>query len=231
MKYLILLAAAAIAMPALAQPPPPAAVPSSAPPSASEPVDPARLAAARQTVDFVWPLGTYARMMMGPMMDQIMQSMFDVKLSDFAPPAAGNRKGVDTKAANATLRETLGSADPRLQDGMRVMMHAMTSEMAPIMTKIEPDLREGLSRAFARKFTVEQLNDLNRFFATPAGRAYAPDSMLMMTDPDVIRTLAKATPMMMQAMPRIMAKVQDTMKQFPPPPSKPRAAAPPAHPD
>ncbi len=98
------------------------------------------------------------------------------------------------------------------------------------MTKIEPDLRDALSRAFARKFTVEQLNDLNRFFATPTGRAYAPDSLLMMTDPDVIRTMAKATPMMVQAMPQIMAKAQEAMKQFPPAPSKPHPVAPPAHP-
>jgi hypothetical protein len=232
MKILIALAVAAAAAPALAQPaapvaPPPAVAPPAAMPA---PVDPARLAVARQTADYVWPLGTYQRMMSGPMMDGLIQSILSMKLSDIMPPGMAGAKGVDPKDANATLNDMVGKGDPYFQERIRVATRVIATEMAPVFATIEPAMRDGLAHAYARRFTVEQLNEMNRFFATPVGRAYASESMLIMMDPDVIQNMIKTAPALMQAMPQISAKLEAAEKQLPPPPSKPHPDAPPAHP-
>ncbi|HEY1604539.1 MAG TPA: DUF2059 domain-containing protein [Allosphingosinicella sp.] len=228
MKILIAFAMAATAVPTLAQSPAPAAPPPPAPPAAAmpAPVDPARLAVARQTVDYVWPLGTYQRMMSGPMLDGLMQSVFSMKLADIIPPGTN---GVDAKDANATLGEMIGKGDPYFQERIRVGRRVLVAELEPVFAKVEPNLREGLARAYARRFTAEQLTEMNRFFATPAGSAYASESMLIMMDPDVIQTLIKSGPAVAQAMPQIVAKIGEAEKQLPPPPSKAHPAPAPAH--
>jgi hypothetical protein len=217
MKHLIMFAATAFAAPALAQSPAPAPVAAPAPPA----IDPQRLALARTAVDYVWPLGTYQRMMNGTldsMMDGIMRSMGDMRMSDMMPPGAAGGKPIDPAVANATLRETMAKADPAFQERMRIMNHVMMSEMEPILSKFEPDLREGLARAYARKFTAAQLEDMNRFFATPTGRIYASEALLTMMDPEVMQTMAKAMPEFVRAVPAIMAKVEQATAHLPRPP-------------
>ncbi|MEA3001784.1 MAG: hypothetical protein QOH81_572 [Sphingomonadales bacterium] len=216
MKHLIALAAAAFAAPALAQPP--AQAPSETPAPAA--IDPERLGLARTTIDSVWPLGTYQRMMTGTMdrmMDSVMQSMADMKLGDMIPAGPAGGKPIDPKIANATFRETMARADPHFQERMRITNHVMMSEMVPIMSKFEPELREGLARAYARKFTAGQLNEMNRFFATPAGRFYASESMLTMMDPEVMGMMGKFAPEFVKAMPAIMAKVEQATAHLPRP--------------
>ncbi len=58
--------------------------------SAEAAPDSVRLQAATRVVDRLWPSGTYRRMMDGTLnqvMDQVTQSMFGMKASDFVPTA------------------------------------------------------------------------------------------------------------------------------------------------
>jgi hypothetical protein len=190
-----------------------------APPPASAPLEPAHLALARTTIDFVWPLGTYERMMKGTMdkmMDAMFQSMFDMKLTDIVPQTGKNAP--DPKAANLTMREMMEKADPHFQERLRITTRVMMEEMIPMMNRVEPDIRAGLARAYARKFTDEQLADMNRFFATPSGRVYASEAMLTMMDPEVMSSVMKFAPEFIREMPGIMAKVQAATASLPPPP-------------
>ena len=221
MKYLAILAAAA-ATPAVAQPAPVAAP---APAAAAAP-DAERLALARVTAESLWPQGTYARLLNGSMdqmMDSVMASLMDMKLSDVVPPAAAAK---NPAMAQQTFRAAAAKADPHFQERMRIMNHVMMSEMAPIFTRIEPDLREGLARAYAVKFSADQLRDMNHFFATPSGHAYASEAMITMMDPQVMSQVMKAMPELMQAMPQIMEKMQKATAHLPLPKKGPPAAKP-----
>lgn len=220
MTIAILLAAAAVASPPLAPPIVVAPPPGAATPA---PVDAQRLALARQTAAALWPDGTYARMMKGSvdqMMDAVMGSMMDVKVGDMVPTDA------KTKAAlgNQTMGEVMRKADPAFQERTRITNHIMMEEMAGIFTKYEPSLREGLAQAYARKFDAPQLEAMNRFFATPAGKVYAGEAMVTMMDPEVLSRITKAMPEVMQAMPRIMEKVKQATAQLPKPASEKKAA-------
>ncbi len=219
MKYLIALAVASTAAPVLAQTPVPSPAPAVSPaPAALAPIDPARLAAARQTIDYAWPLGTYHRLMSSTMFDSFADTFLDMKLADLMPPGMAGPKGANPQEANATFRDMVAKGDPYFEERIHTVTRVLTTEMAPVFAQVEPDLRDGLARAFARRFTVEQLGDMNRFFATPTGRDYAAQSMLMMMDPEVIKSLIKAAPAMAQAMPQISAKLDAAMKQLPPAP-------------
>lgn len=218
MKYLAALAIAAAA-PAAAQQhdgtPPPVAV------AQAGPVDPAKLVLARKAVDAVWPLGTYARLMGGQfqdMMDNMMGSMMGMRAADMSPVPgpAGSKSGDQT--GDKTMGEVMAEADPHFEERLRIMNRVMMAEMSPIMDRMEPAVREGLSRSFARKFSVAQLEDLNRFFATPTGAMYASESMLLAMDPEVMSAMMKMVPELMKEMPNIMARLEAATAHLPPPP-------------
>jgi hypothetical protein len=178
------------AAPAVAQ----EAAPATAPAARPDAIDPARLALARTAVDGVWPVGTYERMMrgtMGEMMDGMMAAMFDMKLGDMVPADVATK---DPGLARQTMREAMAKEDPHFLERMRIMNRVMFEEMIPMMNRIEPGVREGLSRAYARKFTSAQLEDINRFLATATGRVYGPEAMLAFMDPEVMSQISKLSP-------------------------------------
>ena len=190
-----------------------------APQSASEaPVDPARLAAAKPVIDQIWPMGTYARLMHG-MMEQMSQgmlaNMYGMRAEDLAPDAKSAKA-----AGGKTLGEMMAEDDPYYQQRMQITMRVMFDEMGRLMTEVEPQVRDGLAHSYARHFSVDQLNDLHRFFATPTGKAYAADSMMLMMGPDMMKAMQSFAPRMFKAMPAIMAKVQEATKDLPPPKTK-----------
>lgn len=177
--------------------------------------DPARLAAARPVIDKLWPLGTYRRMMdgtMSKMMDGMMASMFDMKAADMAGMAGADGKAVGDKSMGQLAAEK----DPHFRERMKITMDTMMSEMLPIMERMEPTIRDSLSRVYAGRFTVPQLGEMNAFFATPTGKAYADQAMTMFMDPEVMKSVQGFTPELIKAMPAIMQKIEKATAHLPP---------------
>jgi hypothetical protein len=214
----ILLAGLALGLsaPSLAQP-------ASTPVSATQTLDPQRLALAQTAVDAVWPLGTYGRILdgtMNGMMDQMMSSMLDMKASDVAGGAVPARSG------EKSMREELARADPHFEERTRIMNRVMFEEMRPILSRIEPGIRTALVRVYARKFTAPELAEMNRFFATETGRKFGSEVMVSWADPELTAAMARMMPEMMQAMPAIMKKAQAATAHLPPPKAQARGRAP-----
>ena len=186
--------------------------------AAAEALPEEELALARTAVDFLWPLGTYERMMAGTkdiMIDGIMSAMFDVPVSDIAGLEA---EALDPDDAGKTMREVIGESDPHFEDRLRITNNVMLTEMIPLMAQLEPQIRDMLTRSYARKFTAAQLADMNAFFATPSGRAFAAESMMMFVDPELMSVIAEFGPTLMREMPTIMEKVEAATAHLPPPP-------------
>lgn len=185
--------------------------------AATAPVtDPARIAAARQTVDYVFPLGTYARLMNGTldkMMDSIMDSTMKLPMRQLA-----GLSGVDTeKLGEASMAEIMEIYDPAFKQRMQISTRTMMGEMIPLMTQVEPEVRDGLTQAYAGKYSAAQLGELNAFFATPTGRAYAADSYLIMMSPEVMSKMQAFVPKLMEQMPAIAEKVKAASASLPAP--------------
>ena len=92
--------------------------------------------------------------------------------------------------------------------------------MGKVSAIIDPRMREGLARAMARRFDGQQLADINRFFATPSGHAFAGQYMQLWMDPDTIRSIFGSMPEMMKLMPDMMQRIKAANDRFPRRPSR-----------
>lgn len=184
-----------------------------APPAAAAPLDPARLAAAEKAVAALVPRGIYMKMMrdkMPQMMDAMMSQMMASKPGDMGlPPKPGS-------GSNETMGQSATREDPAFEERMKITTRVMFEEMGTLFDKMEPRVRAGLARAFARKFTLQQLGDFNTFFATPSGSAFASEYLLTFMDPELMQEMMSFMPEMMKAMPEIMKKAEAATAHLPP---------------
>lgn len=204
MRLALSAAALCLAQPVLAQTAP---IPAVAP-------DPARIAAAEKVVAALVPNGVYMKMMRDQfprMMDTMMAEMMGMSPTELGLPEERGENGKTMGAAIAT-------ADPHFQERMQIMTRVMGEEMSAIFGKIEPRMRAGLAQVFARKFTTPQLDQLNTFFATPTGSAFAGEYLTMFVEPEVMKEMMAVMPEMMKSMPAIMAKVEKATAHLPEPP-------------
>ena len=199
MVCLALMAAA----PALATALPPAA-------TAAGPVDPTTLAAARLIAVKVWPAGSMTRMMdamSGQFAASMSQSMLNLPLRDIV--ASSGMSAEDQKRIGpGTQRQVMAILDPDFQKRIDIMNSVMFPELGKAMSEIEPEMREALARAYAKRFSAAQLGEINGFFNTPTGAAYAAASLQIATDPDYLAGMQTVMPKIVKIMPAIMAKVK-----------------------
>ena len=79
---------------------------------------------------------------------------------------------------------------------------------------------EGMSRAYARRFTVIELTEINRFFASPVGASFARQSFELTTDPELMSEMMSFMPELMKDMPAIAEKLKKATAHLPPPPKE-----------
>ena len=182
-------------------------------------VDPARLNFARATVDYIFPSGTYSRIMdktMDVVMSSVMKSAGEIPLRDIAAMSGIEAEELE-KMGEGTLNQVMAILDPAYEERMDRTMRVMMSEMGSLMTRFEPAIRDGLAQAYAKRFTKDQLMELNAFFSTPTGKAYAADSLVIFMDPAVMDKMQAFVPEMMKEMPGLMGKMTEATADLPKP--------------
>lgn len=123
-------------------------------------VDPASLALAHQIVNAAFPPEKRVEMfnsMMDSLVEQSRQSMENLDL-----------------AKDKDLEALIDRSVKRTFDQLRAIMVAAL-----------PDIFEGMSRAYAREFSADDLNAILAFVKTPAGQHYFERAPLVLKDPDV----------------------------------------------
>jgi len=162
------------------------------------PIDPQRLILAKQTTAQIMPDGIYSKLMNG-MFEKLLgailaqpggMSDLEISLISGVEIAEGGLDANKRKAITTLL-------DPNHGERAAAMQTSFKPLMDKIATTIEPPMREGLARAYARKFSVEQLTEMNGFFATPTGSLYASESFLLQADPEVMQATFSALPTLM----------------------------------
>jgi hypothetical protein len=186
----------------------------------AEPLTPeqeARIPAAQAVVLKLFPEGTYARMMdetMAPMMDAMLVNITGVpalQLMELTGLPPSELAGVDEAAlaaAVALLDPNAGARNAEIAD----MTMTLISQ---VVVKIEPSYRAGLARAYAVRFTRQELEELAAYFATPVGAKYASESFLIFADPQVMASMNEMMPAVMEAMPGMMSKVGAIAGKYP----------------
>lgn len=186
--------------------------------------DDATVAAAQRVVNHIFPAGMMQKMMgehflkmMQPMMDQagtLQLADLGAMAANFSdkPADAEKIKAQFAKLDKATLGQLMDVIDPYWRQRQAEMLRAMQKPMADMMAKMEPDMREGYTIFYSRHFNVAQLAELDQFFSTPTGNAYATQSMLVGTDPEVLKKMMAAMPKIMSALPDMMKSLADAQK-------------------
>ena len=210
MKALLSVALLSITAPAVAAPARP-----QAPAPAAATVDPQRLALARVTVDALFPAGTSGRMIADMMSSSAIDGMLDLTPPDLGIPA--------DKKPKTSLRDEMKKNDPHFERRMAIVGRVIGEEMTRLGPQIETPLRDGLAESIGRRFTVAQLADLNRFFATDSGKAFGREVWLLWMDPAVFKGVIGTMPLLMKELPAVMKKVEAATAHLPKP--KPAAEA------
>lgn len=178
----------------------------------------ARLPLALTTVDKVFPVGTYRKLMeetMAPMFDNMFGKMGEWPVATFAR-IGGVPEDQVAGLGDTTLQEITEIVDPAFQERTRLTGQAAVEMITNLVDQIEPSYRAGLARAYAVRFTDAQLTELNAFFETPTGSYYAGQSMLIYADPQVMAAMNEMMPAMMEMMPAMMADMEERTAALPP---------------
>ncbi|MGE4431408.1 MAG: DUF2059 domain-containing protein [Sphingobium sp.] len=202
-----------------AKPAPAAASPAVASPAAAEPLDRAQIDAARPVVEKLFPAGTYRRMMgenFTRMMDGMMDGVMKMPIADLARLGGIPADQVATMD-QASLAEMSAIIDPHYRERTKGGMDAMMAGMVDLMDGFEPRVRDALTRAYARKFSIAELGQLHAFFATPTGGKYAGESMSIFMDPEIMGEMQALMPEMMQQMPALVEAAKKATDALPPP--------------
>lgn len=164
--------------------------------SSLPPIDPARLTLAEQTTAALIPAGSIEKMV-----DNLYGKMFKTLMGEFGGQSdmmLSIKTGVESEQIAKLDEPTKGKVadmfDPHRKEREDQITRVIKPLISEALADMEPPMRSGLAKAYARKFTGAQLTDLNGFLASPTGRVYASEWMALQADPEVMLAVIKAVP-------------------------------------
>lgn len=160
------------------------------------PIAPAQLALAQQTTTALIPAGSLEKMV-----DNLYGKLFKGLMDEFGGTSdlmLSIKTGVESEKI-ATLDEKSKLAAANLFDPYRQQREDQINKIVkPLISEalgdLEGPMRNGLAHAYARKFNAQQLGEMNAFFTTPTGKAYASEWMALQADPELMLAMIKAVP-------------------------------------
>jgi len=160
------------------------------------PIDPAQLALAQQTTAALIPAGSLERML-DNLYGKVFKSIM-AQVDGASDLMIGIKTGVDSDtiaALDAPSKQAIADLfDPHRKQREEQVTAVIKPVISEVLADLEPPMRAGLARAYARTFAADQLGQFNAFFATPAGQAYAREWMALQADPEVMLAMIKAVP-------------------------------------
>ncbi len=162
------------------------------------PIEPARLSLAERTTAALIPSGSLEKMMdnlYGKMLRTVLGEMgsnSDLMLSIKTGVESEKIAALDANTKNAVA----DLFDPHRKEREAQVIKVVRPLISEALADIEAPMRAGLAKAYARKFSADQLTELNSFFATPTGQSFAGESLALQADPEVMLAVVKAIPPM-----------------------------------
>ncbi|KTE22469.1 hypothetical protein ATE67_00510 [Sphingopyxis sp. H050] len=181
------------------------------------PIDPARLALARQSTAALLPAGSLEKMV-----DNLYGKAFDLFLAEMdgaSPLMLSIKTGVESDKIEALDDKSKTAIadlfDPHRKERGDQILKVVKPLISEALADLEPPMREGLAKAYARKFSAPQLTEMNAFFATPTGKLYASESMALGADPEVMLATIKAVPPMITKFIDRAPQIEGQLKELP----------------
>lgn len=164
----------------------------------------------------VMPDGSFRAAMDGvtePMMEMMLgdpENSPRVRLAEISGVAAEELERLSDEDA----QEALDIFDPQFAARTQRTSEAFTGLMGKLMVAIEPAYREGLGRAFARRFDEAEMRELLTFFATPLGAKFAAQSFLVQYDPQIMGFMEAMGPAAAKLVPEMTAEFAAIEAEF-----------------
>lgn len=181
------------------------------------PIEPARLALAQKTMGQLIPSGSLEKMI-----DNLYGKMFKTIMGEFGGQSdlmLSIKTGVESEKIaaldEATKTKVADMLDPHRKEREDQITKVIKPLISEVLGDMEPPMREGMSKAYARKFTAAQLTDLNGFLATPTGTLYANEWMALQADPEVMLAIIKAVPPLITKFIDRAPQIEKDMKELP----------------
>ncbi|WBY07195.1 DUF2059 domain-containing protein [Sphingomonas sp. 7/4-4] len=154
--------------------------------------EPARLAAAQALIEQIMPADRREAMI-----EQMVRPML-----------ANAREAM----ANAPMFADMARDNPKLATAMNGFMDEEFERSIATTKAAMPALFDAMARAYARRFTLDQMRDIGNFFRTPSGRLYVETAPTIMSDPDVMAAQRAMMTQTMSGMQGRMAKLVETLE-------------------
>ena len=177
----------------------------------------ARVPAAQAVVAKVVPPGTMGEMM-SAMFDGFLGPLAELEAkpsSDQAAKQLGFEPG-EIELDSEQSAEVLALLDPVWRERQERTIAATKSAVGKMMTAMEPAMREAMTQLYAVNFSAGELADIDAFFSTPSGAAYARKSFTMASDPRMAGAMMQAIPDMMGPLAEIETDMAAAIADLPP---------------
>jgi Uncharacterized protein conserved in bacteria (DUF2059) len=162
----------------------------------SAPIDPARLNAAARLLDTMMPPARREMMVDGLV-------------------AVSNANIAKGMSANPAFTKAF-SDDPRVGPIFQKFMTTQQGEMRSLLRANLPEMITAMQKAYARRFTTEQMSEMQSFFASPTGQLYMEKGATVMADPDVSAWQQKMIGLQMAKMPGATRALASEIMALPP---------------
>lgn len=176
-----------------------------------------RLPLAEALVARIIPPGTMGEMM-GGMFDGLLTGFGDMAQPSASDMVARNLglEGWEITLTEEQIAATAALFDPAWEERQRREAGAVPMMMRQVGAVMEPGLRQAMAELYAIHFDAQQLRDIEAFFATPSGAAYASESYTMMSDPRLAAATMAAVPTMLDGMVAMQADMEAATADLPP---------------
>lgn len=92
---------------------------------------------------------------------------------------------------------------------------ARQTQLAIAQLKAEmPNMIDAMSRAYARRFSAAQMEEMHAFFRTPTGQLYMRESIGIMSDPDVAAWQRDSMSKSMEKLPAELKTLQQELEEI-----------------
>lgn len=176
----------------------------------------ARLPAAQAIVAKIVPPGTMGEMtssmfggMLGPIMDMALQP---------SSAEAAKQLGLDPEDLELDSdqsAEVLALLDPVWRERQERTLEATQSAIGKLMTAMEPAMRDAMSQLYAVNFDARELSDIDTFFSTDSGAAFARKSFTMASDPRMMGAVMQSMPQLMGSFAEMEADMAAAVADLP----------------
>lgn len=86
-----------------------------------------------------------------------------------------------------------------------------------VYTVLQPAMQEGLARAYSRRFNNAEMAEIQKFFQTSTGGAFASDLLALQSNPEVVVSMLRAAPDLITRIQKLAPQLESSFKDMPQP--------------